>query len=84
MALAHLASLKRVLGDLDQVTAWLRVFAMVYVAPGFNETPRVTNCYSDLILELFGPDVGAHARSSTGMMLPLDAPVHCEADVEID
>ena len=34
VALAHLASLKRALGDLDRVTAWLRVFAMVNAAPG--------------------------------------------------
>jgi enamine deaminase RidA (YjgF/YER057c/UK114 family) len=84
VALAHLASLKRALGDLDRVTAWLRVFAMVNVAPGFNETPRVTNGYSDLVLELYGPEMGTHARSSIGMMLPLDAPVNCEAEVEID
>lgn len=84
VALAHLGSLQRALGDLDRVTAWLRVFAMVNVAPGFNETPRVTNGYSDLILELYGPEVGMHARSSIGMMLPLNAPVNCEAEVEID
>ena len=84
VALAHLGSLKRELGDLDRVTACLRVFAMVNVAPGFNETPRATNGYSDLILALYGPEVGAHARSSIGMMLPLNAPVNCEAEVEID
>ncbi len=83
VALAHLASLQRALGDLDRITAWLRVFAMVNVAPGFNETPRVTNGYSDLILELYGPEIGAHARSSIGMMIPLNAPVNCEAEVEI-
>ncbi len=84
VALAHLGSLKRALGDLDRVTAWLRVFAMVNVAPGFNQTPLVTNGYTDLILALYGPEVGAHARSSIGMMLPLNAPVNCEAEVEID
>jgi hypothetical protein len=84
VALAHLASLKRALGNLDRVTAWLRVFAMVNVAPGFNQTPLVTNGYSDLILELYGPEVGMHARSSIGMMIPLNAPVNCEAEVEID
>ena len=84
VALAHLASLKRALGDLDRITAWLRVFAMVNVAPDFNETPRVTNGYSDLILELYGVEVGTHARSSIGMMIPLNAPVNCEAEVEID
>lgn len=84
VALAHLASLKRALGDLDRVTAWLRVFAMVNVGPEFNETPRVTNGYSDLILDLYGPETGMHARSSIGMMIPLNAPVNCEAEVEID
>jgi enamine deaminase RidA (YjgF/YER057c/UK114 family) len=84
VALAHLASLKSELGDLDRVTAWLRVFAMVNVAPDFNQTPLVTNGYSDLILELYGPDVGKHARSSIGMAIPLNAPVNCEAEVEIE
>jgi enamine deaminase RidA (YjgF/YER057c/UK114 family) len=84
VALAHLASLKRALGDLDRITAWLRVFAMVNAAPGFDRTPLVTNGYSDLILELYGPVVGAHARSSIGMAIPLNAPVNCEAEVEID
>lgn len=84
VALAHLASLKRALGDLDRITAWLRVFAMVNAAPGFSQTPLVTNGYSDLILELYGPDIGLHARSSIGMIIPLNAPVNCEAEVEID
>lgn len=68
---------------MDRIAAWLRVFAMVNVAPGFYQTPRVTHGYSDLILELFGPEVGAHARSSIGMVIPLNTPVNCEAEVEI-
>src|SRR6516164_6546990 len=84
VALAHLASLKRALGDLDRVTSWLRVFAMVNVAPGFYETPRVTNGYSDLIIDVYGEEVGHHARSSIGMVIPLNAAVNCEAEVEID
>jgi enamine deaminase RidA (YjgF/YER057c/UK114 family) len=84
VALAHLASLKRALGDLDRITAWLRVFAMVNVAPEFNQTPLVSNGYSDLTLELYGPEVGMHARSSIGMKIPHNAPVNCEAEVKID
>ena len=84
VALAHLASLKRVLGDLDRVTSWLRVFAMVNVAPGFYETPRVTNGYSDLIIDVYGEEAGLHARSSIGMVIPLNAAVNCEAEVEIE
>jgi enamine deaminase RidA (YjgF/YER057c/UK114 family) len=84
VALAQLASLQRALGDLDRITAWLRVFAMVNVAPGFDQTPRIANGFSDLILELFGADIGTHARSAVGMVLPLNVPVECEAEVEIE
>jgi enamine deaminase RidA (YjgF/YER057c/UK114 family) len=85
VALAHLASLKRALGDLDRVTAWLRAFGMVNVAPGFVQPPAVINGYSDLILDLYGPEIGAHARSAVGLAeLPFRIPVEIEAEVEID
>lgn len=83
VALAQLASLKRELGDLDRVTAWLRVFAMVNAGPGFLSTPLVANGYSDLILELYGPEAGMHARTAAPMRVPLNAPFNCEAEVEI-
>lgn len=83
-ALAILGSLQRVLGDLDRIAAWSRVFGMVNSAPGFNRQPSVINGCSDLILELFGPEVGAHSRSAVGMAeLPFDIPVEIEAEVEI-
>jgi enamine deaminase RidA (YjgF/YER057c/UK114 family) len=84
-ALAMLASLRRTLGDLDRVTAWLRVFGMVNTAPGFGRTPAVINGFSDLILELWGPDAGAHARSAIGVAaLPFGIPVEIEAEVAVD
>lgn len=83
VALAMIGSLKRALGDLDRVRAWLRVFAMVNSAPGFHETPRATNGISEIIHQVFGPEIGRHARSSIGMSLPLNAPVACEAEVAI-
>lgn len=83
-ALSILASLKRELGDLDRVTAWLRVFGMVNSAPGFTQQPAVINGFSDLILELYGAEVGQHARSAVGMAeLPFRLPVEIEAEVEI-
>ena len=83
-ALAVLASLKRALGDLDQVGAWLRVFGMVNSAPGFDRQPHVINGFSELILELYGPEAGGHARSAVGMAgLPMGMPVEVEAEVEI-
>lgn len=84
-ALAMLASLRRELGDLDRVTAWLRVFGMVNAAPGFTATPPVINGFSDLIIELWGPEAGRHARSAVGVAeLPFAIPVEIEAEVEID
>lgn len=83
-ALAILGSLKRALGDLDRITAWNRVFGMVNSAPGFNQQPSVINGFSDLILEVFGPEIGAHSRSAVGMAeLPFDIPVEIEAEVEV-
>jgi enamine deaminase RidA (YjgF/YER057c/UK114 family) len=84
-ALSILGSLKRELGDLDRVTAWLRVFGMVNSAPGFDQQPLVINGFSQLILELYGPQRGRHARSAVGMAeLPFGIPVEIEAEVEID
>jgi enamine deaminase RidA (YjgF/YER057c/UK114 family) len=83
-ALSILGDLKRALGDLDRVTAWLKVFGMVNSAPGFVRQPNVINGFSDLILELYGPEAGDHARSAVGMAeLPLGMPVEIEAEVEI-
>lgn len=84
-ALAMLGSLERALGDLERVRAWVRVFGMVNSAPGFNQQPSVINGFSELILELYGPERGAHSRSAVGMAeLPFDLPVEIEAEVEVE
>jgi len=84
VALSVLASLKKKLGELDRVSAWLRVFGMVNSAPGFSEQPLVINGFSDLILALYGPERGRHARSAVGMAeLPFGVPVEIEAEVAI-
>ena len=83
-ALSIFASLKRALGDLDRVVAWTRVFGMVNSAPGFVRQPSVINGFSDLVIEVFGPTTGAHARSAVGLYeLPFGIPVEIEGEVEI-
>ncbi len=80
--LSMLGSLEQALGNLDRITEWGRVFGMVNSAPGFNQQPAVMNGFSDLILDVFGPEVGAHSRSAVGMAeLPYDIPVEIEAEV---
>lgn len=84
VALSVLASLQRELGSLSRISAWLRVFGMVNSAPGFDQQPKVINGFSDLILDLFGPEIGAHSRSAVGVAgLPFQIPVEVEAEVEI-
>lgn len=85
IALAILGSLKRELGELERVSAWLRIFGMVNSAPGFTQQPYVINGFTDLIVDLYGPQRGRHARSAVGMAeLPFGIPVEIEAEVEID
>jgi enamine deaminase RidA (YjgF/YER057c/UK114 family) len=82
--LAILGSLDRQLGDLDRIAAWTRIFGMVNSAPGFNQQPAVINGFTDLILELFGPEKGPHARSAVGIAeLPFNIPVEIEGEVEL-
>jgi enamine deaminase RidA (YjgF/YER057c/UK114 family) len=84
-ALSILGSLKRELGELDRVSAWLRVFGMVNSAPGFNRQPMVINGFTELIVELYGRERGSHARSAVGLAeLPFGIPVEIEAEIEID
>ena len=82
--LAILGSLQRELGDLDRIAAWTRIFGMVNSAPGFNRQPAVINGFTDLIVDVFGPEVGAHARSAVGLAeLPFNIPVEIEGEVEL-
>jgi enamine deaminase RidA (YjgF/YER057c/UK114 family) len=82
VALSMLGSLKRELGDLNRIKAWLRVFGMVNCAPDFGHQPSVINGFSDLILELYGAERGNHSRSAVGMSsLPFNIPVEIEATV---
>ncbi len=82
--LAILGSLKRELGSLERIACWTRVFGMVNSAPGFVRQPAVINGFTDLIVSVFGPARGAHARSAVGMAeLPFRIPVEIEGEVEL-
>lgn len=77
-ALSILATLQAELGDLDRIARIVKVFGMVNVAPGFNQTPAVIDGCSDLLVELFG-EAGRHTRSAVGLAeLPFDIAVEVE------
>ena len=76
--LSILATLQAELGDLDRIKRIVKVFGMVNVAPGFNQTPAVIDGCSDLLVEIFG-DAGRHTRSAVGLAeLPFDIAVEIE------
>ena len=62
-----LATIQRELGSLDRVTRVVKVLGMVNTAPGFVESPAVINGCSDVLVEVFGPEIGSHARSAVGV-----------------
>jgi enamine deaminase RidA (YjgF/YER057c/UK114 family) len=80
--LALLGGLKRALGDLDRIEGWVKALGMVNCTPDFDRQPQVINGFSHLILDVFGPEVGRHARSAVGMnALPMRIAVEIEAEV---
>ena len=85
VALAVLGDLKRELGDLDRVTAWLRVFGMVNSAPGFTAQPQVIDGCTDLMVALYGEGAAICPRAVAGVAeLGLNSPVIIVGEVEID
>ena len=77
-ALSILATLDAELGDLDHIERIVKVFGMVNVAPGFDQTPEVIDGCSDLLVEVFG-EAGRHTRSAVGLAeLPFGIAVEIE------
>jgi enamine deaminase RidA (YjgF/YER057c/UK114 family) len=80
-----LSALRAEIGSLDRVRSVLKVFGMVNCSPGFTNTPAVVDGCSELLVEVFGEEVGRHARSAVGMAeLPLNIPVEIEMVVAVD
>src|ERR1700728_4386758 len=65
--LAILASLKATIRDLDRIVAWNVVNGHINADAGYSHTTAVINPASELILDLFGADIGAHARTAIGV-----------------
>ncbi len=83
-ALNHLAMIKAVIGDLDNVVRIVKLIGYVNAAPEFKEAPWVLNGASDLLEEVFGPERGKHARAALYQNeLTYDAPIEIEMTVQV-
>lgn len=67
VGLKMLATLRFHLKDLDRIRRVVKITGMINAAPEFESHNKVLNGASDLLFEVFGPEIGRHARSSVGV-----------------
>jgi enamine deaminase RidA (YjgF/YER057c/UK114 family) len=84
IAIDLMGTLQAAVGDLAKVRRIVKVMSLVNSTPTFTEQHLVTNGCSQLLGEVFGPEVGAHARSAFGVaQIPLGACVEIELIAEV-
>ena len=85
IAIDLMGTLQAAVGDLARVRRIVKVLSLVNSTPTFTEHHLVTNGCSELLGAVFGPDVGAHARSAFGVaQLPMGACVEIELIAEVE
>jgi len=67
LAIKMIATLKHHISDLDRVERVVKILGMINAHPDFERQNKVLNGASDLFFEVFGPEIGCHARSSVGV-----------------
>ena len=84
IAIDLMGTLQAAAGDLENVQRIVKVLSLVNSTPTFTEHHLVTNGCSELLAEIFGAQVGAHARSAFGVaQLPMGACVEIELIAQI-
>jgi enamine deaminase RidA (YjgF/YER057c/UK114 family) len=84
IAIDLMGTLQAAVGDLSRVKRIVKLMSLVNSTPTFTEHHLVTNGCSQLLMEVFGPEVGAHARSAFGVaQIPTGACVEIELIAEV-
>jgi len=78
-----LANLEVKLGDLNRIKRFVKVLAFVNSTDDFTDQPQVVNGGSQLLVDLFGEDVGCPARSAIGVNT-LPGGIACEIEVLVE
>ena len=81
-ALNVIAHVKKALnGNLDRVVKVAKLKGYVNVTPDLAEVAAVVNGASELMVEVFGQEIGAHARTVAGVSsMPFNVAIEVEAD----
>ena len=84
VAIDLLGTLQAAVGDLERVRRIIKLMSLVNCTPDYTEHHLVTNGASELMVQVFGPERGTHARSAFGVaQLPLGACVEIELIAEV-
>lgn len=84
VAIDLMGTLQAAVGDLAKVRRIVKLTSLVSSTPTFTEQHLVTNGCSQLFAEVFGDEVGPHARSAFGVaQLPLGACVEIDLIAEV-
>jgi enamine deaminase RidA (YjgF/YER057c/UK114 family) len=79
-----LGAVQWAVGDLEKVTRVVKLLGMVNCGDGFTDTPAVIHGATDTLIEVFGQEIGWHARSAVGLyQLPGNVSVEIELIVEV-
>ncbi len=83
-AITLLGVLKHELGELVRIEKIIKLNGMVNSTSDFTRHPEVVNGASDLLVEVFGDQIGKHARVAVGVnSLPFGIPVEIDMIVKV-
>ena len=84
-ALNVIAHAKKALGDLDRVVKVAKLKGYVNATDDLVDVAAVVNGASELMVEIFGQEIGAHARTVAGVtVMPFGVAIEIEADFLIE
>lgn len=79
-----LAAIKWSIGDLNKIKKIVRLTGYICSAIGWNDQAKVMNSASELLIDVFGEEVGSHSRVSIGVLeLPMGACLELDLIVEV-
>lgn len=79
-----LAAIQWLLRDLNKIRRILKLTGYVCSAVGYNDQAVVMNAASELLLQIFGNEIGAHARTTIGNLeLPMGSCLELDLMVEV-
>lgn len=79
-----LSAVRYVCNDLDKVKKVVRLNGFVCSALSFNDHPKVLNAASELLIQIFGEEIGQHTRCAIGVFeLPMRACVELDLTVVV-